>query len=192
MKRTFSYTLYIGFVVATITSCSKSKKEELANTWRVSSYYQVTTYEDGSTSTFSTADSPNNPNELTINRDGTWTWNKKSTFTTTVFGGSLLLEIRTTSVQQGTWSRVQKMGESTHEYVLFNTLSESTTTKQTGGGTAFPDTTTNDSKTYQEGEQRMIYKITNLSKGLQLESENSQPNDSGELKNVKFTIVKKE
>lgn len=192
MKSILSYTLYIGFVVATITSCSKSKKEELANTWRVSSYYQVTTYEDGSTSTFSTADSPNNPNELTINRDGTWTWNKKSTFTTTVFGGSLLLEIRTTSVQQGTWSRVQKMGESTYEYVLFNTLSESTTTQQTGGGTIFPDTTTYDSKTYQEGEQRMIYKITNLSKGLQLESENSQPNDSGELKNVKFTIVKKE
>ncbi len=193
MKSIFSYTLSVGFVVAMITSCSKSKKEELANTWRVSSYSEVTTYDDGSTTTTSSADSPNNPNELIINPDGTWTWNKKSTYTTAVFGGSLILTIRTTKTQNGTWSRVKKTGESTqHEHVLFNTLSETTTTQQTGGGNVFPDTTTTDSKTYQEGEQRIIYKFTALSKELEFESENIQPNASWEQKNIQFTLMKKE
>lgn len=193
MKSIFSYTLCISFVIALITSCSKSKKEELANTWRVSSYSEVTTYDDGSTSTISAADSPGNPNELIISSDGTWVWNKKSTYTTTIFGGSLLLTIRTTKTQNGTWSRVKKTGESTqHEHVLFNTLFESTITNQTGGGNIFPDITTTDSKTYPEGEQRIIYKFTSLNKELQFESENIQPSTSWEQRNIQFTLVKKE
>ncbi|MGV3612539.1 MAG: hypothetical protein ACO1N0_16390 [Fluviicola sp.] len=196
MKQLFHYTLSLvaAFFVLAMTSCEKKSREKVANTWSVISYYEETTHADGSTSTFSGSNSSVNLNELIIDMDGTWTWYKKSTFTTTVFGGSVFLTIKTDETKKGTWSSVQKLGENNfiEERLLFNTLSESTTTTQTGGGANpnFPDISTTSSESYAEGEKITVYKIDNLSKNsLRLETENKLPDSSGDVKNIKMTLV---
>jgi len=196
MRKKIFLTLTVTLIALVVTSCSKSTKPGIANAWRVISDYETITDENGSTYILNKSDAPGNPNELTISEDGTWTWNKKSTYNATVFGGSIFLTIVTTTEQKGTLNSVQRIGEQMKgEYVLFNTLSESTTTTQTGGGgnPNFPDTTTYDSKMYEAGENVIVYKVVKWDDNnlLQLESENTKPNSSGELKNSKLTLLVK-
>lgn len=183
MKKIVYSILKIALLVVTTTSCAKSTKGKITADWRVISYNETSTNGD-TVSTFSTGDSPKTPNTLTIDKDGTWIWNRGVITSGVVFGGSVFLTNETTIKQNGTWSFIEKTkGDDfkKNERVLFNILSEVTTSKQTGGGgnPIFPDTTVTSSKTYLTGENAIIYTITKSArKELKLESENEHFNSS--------------
>nr|WP_294860804.1 hypothetical protein [uncultured Fluviicola sp.] len=194
MKRISFYTC-IALVTIGITSCVKKSEETIANAWRVANYYEETTHPDGSTSTFSNGDSPYSPNELIIDKDGTWTWNRHYSSTITIFGGSILLSIKTSETQKGTWAFVKVIAGDNlakNDRLLFNTLSKSTVNSQTGGGgnPNFPDTTTSSSETYATGENKLVYTITKFDeKTMWMESESSDTNSSGGVSTKKTRFV---
>lgn len=170
MKKIFYYTLCIAFCVPAITSCKKSTKGKMVNEWKVKTYKETTP-----NGIFIMKDSPN---EISIKKDGTWTWNRQYVYHGTIFGGSINVTGTTTNTESGTWSFVGKTeGDQfkKNERVIFNTLSEKTTQKSVYSPNAmFQDNTTYKSNTYLVGEKAVIYTIVESTrKLLKLESESS-------------------
>ncbi|AEA44601.1 hypothetical protein [Fluviicola taffensis] len=195
MKKIIYYTC-ITFASIGITSCGKKTNAKIVNTWRVVSYSQETT--DGTNTYISSiGDSPETPNELIIEKDGTWIWKRGYSSSGTIFGGSVFLTNKGVITQRGTWSSVMKVKGGNfinNEHVLFNTLSDSKINTQTGGGNnpLFPDTTTSSSQTYPTGEKTIVYTVTNSTpKELWLESESSQDNSSGGVSSKKIRLTLK-
>lgn len=193
MKK-FSYFTFIVFAAMAIVSCAKTNKGKITNSWRVVGYYEQVSDPD-TTYSYSTGDAPGNSNQLTIDKDGTWTWNKVSTSSGVVFAGTVFLHNKESATQQGTWSFIQKAkGDDfkKNERLLFNILSESTSSSQTGGGgnPVFPDTTISSSQTWLTGEKTILFTVVKSSRDeLQLESKSSHTNSSGQVSSRKIKVI---
>lgn len=191
MKKIIYYTT-IAFTAAFIASCGKTTKGKITNEWRVVSYSEATV--DGDTAyTLTAADAPSTPNNLTIDKDGTWTWKNGYTASGYIFGGSVYITNKTSTTRTGTWSFIKKTkGDDfkRNERVMFNILSESTVKSQTSTSPMFPDTTVTTSQTYLTGEKLMIYTVTkSTKKELKLESESSHFDSSdGKTYSKKITV----
>ncbi len=191
MKKIIYYA-GIAFIAISIASCGKTTKGKITNEWRVVSYTEETV--DGDTSyTISAADAPATPNNLTIDKDGTWTWKSGYTASGYIFGGSVYITNTTTTTQNGTWSFIGKTkGDDfeKNERLMFTILSESTVKSQTSGSPMFPDTTVTTSQTYLTGEKVMIYTVTkSTKKDLELKSESSHFNSTdGQTYSKKITV----
>jgi hypothetical protein len=195
MKRIFYYILGITFLAVCLASCGKTTKGKITNEWRVVSYSEQTTNGD-TINSYSTGDASNNSNNLTIDKDGTWTWKTASSHSGYVFGGTVFLTDKESTTQSGTWSFIGKTkGDDfkKNERVLFTVLSESSLKSETGGGgnPVFPDTTVSSSQTYLTGEKVLIYTVVKSThKELQLESESSHTNSStGETSSKKVKVL---
>lgn len=197
MKKIFYCTLSVAFLTAGLTSCGKSTKGKMANEWKVTEYNQTetetqsngnktvsttamteTTYTNttevtsgGSTIKY-TSNATVNMNEMTIEKDGTWTSTRD---VSSVNNG---VTTKVTMTASGTWSFVGKTkGDDfkKNERVMFNTLSETTTQTSTPGGSSSTDT-----DTYMTGENVMIYTVTeSKGKELALEAEIGNTSTSG-------------
>lgn len=203
MKKVFYYTLSVAFLAVSITSCGKSTKGKLAGEWKVSEFSQTTTETEpngdktvdqvtqsgttltttstttsGSSSVSDTQTSTVVTNDMTIEKDGTWTWTQEFTSTETVFGQPVTYNNKT--VQTGTWSFVKtnKTEEfKKNERILFNVLDEKNTSVTTTGGNS---TTSNNSSTYLTGENTMLFTVVeSKKKSLKLEAETAETWTSG-------------
>ena len=199
MKKIFICTLSVAFLAAGLASCGKSTKGKMANEWKVTEYnstvtetesngdktvYTTTmtesTYTDktattsGGSTVESTSTATVNTNDMTIEKDGTWTGTRD--ISSTENG----ITTKVTMTVSGTWSFVGKTkGDEfkKNERVLFNTLSEITTTSISGGGLS---QTSTDTDTYMTGENVMIYTVTeSKGKELALEAEIGNSSTSG-------------
>ncbi|WP_246073871.1 hypothetical protein [Fluviicola chungangensis] len=176
----------------------------MANEWKVTEYSQTETDTESNgdktvyttsltetTATMTTEDTPNggstttttqtgtvNMNEMTIDKDGTWTSTRDITTTDVVFGVNTTTKVTMTA--SGTWAFVGKTkGDDfkKNERVMFNTLSESTTSVYTAGSTT---QTSSSSDTYMTGENVMVYTVKESKKDeLQLEAEIGNTYTSG-------------
>lgn len=176
MKKIFYYTLCLAFCVPAITSCKKSTKGKMVNEWRVKTYKETTP-----NGIFIMSDSPN---EISIKKDGTWTWNREYKSTALLFGGSIYATNASTTQQSGTWSFVGKTKGDVfkkNERVIFNILFEETIDKHTysPNNAVFQDNTEYTSNTYLVGEKVVIYTVAESTrKELKLTSESSHYNSS--------------
>lgn len=188
MKKTVFYTCTILLAIG-LAACKKSAKGKITREWNVVSYREQTT--TGNTvNTFYDI-----PSKLTIDKDGTWTWNKESKISGTIFGGSIYLTNKKSMTHHGTWTLIGKTAKDRvkkNDLLLFNVLSESTVSSQTGGGgnPIFPDTTVYSSQTYQAGEKVIAYTVISLDKEeLRLESKGSYFDAStGETSSKKINV----
>lgn len=203
MKKVFYYTLSVALVAVTMTSCGKSTKGKMAGEWKVTSMsYTLTenqsngdksvedtkqegttltmtsTTTSGSSSTTETTTATVVVNDLTIEKDGTWTWTRETNETQNIFGGTIVQNEKTT--QTGTWNFVKsnKTEEfKKNERILFNILTESSTTTTTSGSTS---STSSDNQTYLTGENTMLFTVVeSKKKSLQLEAETAYSSTSG-------------
>lgn len=203
MKRISVYTISaVLLAVSGITSCAKTTKGKMTNEWKITSFENTETYVNsmgskqtsiysmtdmvvtdktilepvaGSSSTSSETGTVNK-HELTIKKDGTWSWTVDVSF---VDGNKTRNE---SVVRSGTWSFIGKTeGDDfeKNERVLFNVLemngSEIETTNQ--------QVTYNDSskETYSTGKNTMVYTITeskNKKLEMELESKKVYSDDS--------------
>lgn len=203
MKKIIFSALSVALLAGGMASCGKSSKGKMSNDWKVTSYEQTETTvdEDGdksvtttsaneSTVTMTTTDTPSggssntstqngtmNDHQLSIKKDGTFTWTRDVSVSQNTGGNTITS--KTTYEQTGTWSFVGKSKDEDfkkNERVLFNVLTESSTTTQT-----LNQTTQISSNTYKEtyltGENVMIYTITE-SKGKELQLEEERSNSS--------------
>jgi hypothetical protein len=182
MKKVIFGAFGLVFLALVINSCGKKTKDKFSGEWRVVEYANTTVDPNEHSK-----DSPATPNTLTIKEDGTWIWERKSSYYAVVFGGTVHLTSKKSIIHSGTWSFAEKITDfKKSECVIFHTLSEQQTSSQTGGGThpIFPDTTVSSSNTYLTGEKSIVYTIT-ISTGEELElvSESSGT--------VKFFLKKK-
>jgi hypothetical protein len=200
MKKIFYYTLSVAFMATAMASCAKSTKGKMANEWKVTSYQEKSTdVQDNGDKTVSTTtmtenaitmtteDTPSggstttttrtgtvSANDLTIKKDGTWTWTQNATIVEN-FGFTVTTTYNTN--KSGTWSFVGKTkGDDfkKNERILFNVLSESGSTVQTSGNTSLTSTS---SDTYLTGEYTMLFTVKE-SKGKSLELESEGANSS--------------
>lgn len=199
MKKIFICTLSVAFLAAGLASCGKSSKGKMANEWKVTEYnstetetesngdktvYTTTMTEtsgtnttastSGGSTTTTTSTFTVNTNEMTIEKDGTWT------STRDVSATSSGVTTKMTMTASGTWSFVGKTkGDEfkKNERVMFNTLSETSTQVVSFGGTSQTSTSTD---SYMTGENVMIYTVTeSKGKELALEAEIGNSNTSG-------------
>lgn len=200
MRKILYGTLSVAFLVASMTSCAKSTKGKMANEWKVVSYQatdkNVQTNGDQSASTVTmtetsiTITDENTPNggsttvdtktgtvsthDLTIKKDGTWTWNVNYT---TVENNGVTVTTNYVINRSGSWSFVGKNKKDDfkkNERVVFNVLSESNTTIETSGSLTYTSTS---SDTYMTGEYPMLFTVKE-SKGKSLELESEGANTS--------------
>lgn len=205
MKKIFICTLSVAFLTVGLSSCAKSSKGKMANEWKVTEYSETSTDTESngdktvttttmteSTVTMTTESTPSggstttttqtgtvNTNEMTIEKDGTWTSTRDITSTDEIFGVTVTTKMTMTA--SGTWAFVGKTkGDDfkKNERVLFNTLSATNTTVTTpNGGTSTTSTSTD---TYMTGENVMVYTVVESKKDeLQLEAEIGNTYTSG-------------
>lgn len=203
MKRNSIYVLSTALlIVFGITSCAKTTKGKMTNEWKVTSFENVETNVNtlgtkyvytysmtdqtvtdqtvtepatGPSST-STETGTVNKNELTIKKDGTWSWTMDVTF---VDGNKTSNE---TMVRSGTWSFIGKTkGDDfqKNERVLFNVLEMNTTETETTNQVLTYDE--KGKETYSTGKNTMVYTITkseNKKLEMELESKKVYSDDS--------------
>lgn len=205
MKKIFYCTLSVAFLTVGLSSCGKSSKGKMANEWKVTEYNQTSTDTQSngdktvetttiteSTATMKTEDTPNggstttttrtgsvNSNEMTIEKDGTWTSTRDITYTDVILGTTIVT--KSTMTASGTWAFVGKTkGDDfkKNERVMFNTLSVTNTSVVTPNGGS--STTSSSTETYMTGENVMVYTVKESKKDeLQLEAEVSNSYTSG-------------
>jgi hypothetical protein len=207
MKKLFVYGLGVLFIAGSATSCGKSSKGKMDNSWTVTNWEQTetSTNEDGDVTVTKTTsdgtiitmvetDTPNggSPDVTTTNgtvqkltyviaKDGTFTQEIDVTFTSTFTGGSVSQNVKNTI--EGKWDFLKGVGEfKKNERVVFSTTKETSVSTQviTIGGTAgTPSVSTNTSE-YADGENTQIFVIVeSKGKELQLKSEtNAKYTDS--------------
>ncbi|WP_430403751.1 hypothetical protein [Fluviicola sp.] len=202
MKKIIYSTLSVALLAVSISSCAKSSKGKMANEWKVTEFNSTETDTDSngdqtvsttsmteSTATMTTVQTSGgssqtttqsgtvNANEMTIDKDGTWTSTRDITSTQSILGTTATTNMKT--VTSGTWAFVGKTkGDDfkKNERVLFNTLSETYTQVYTYNGSSQTSASTD---TYLTGENVMIYTVTeSKGKELALESEMSSSNTS--------------
>lgn len=197
MKKIIFGTLSVAFLAVAISSCGKSSKGKMANEWKITSYEKndtqtsngnqtviktsmtetgvTRTTTNGGTTTTSTGTV--NTNEMTIDKDGTWTSTQDISGSYVLLGTTYTTNTKTT--ESGTWSFVAKTkGDEfkKNERVIFNVLTETTTTTQSGGSTG----TSTDSYTYASGELVRVYTVKeSKGKELELEMTTNNTNTSG-------------
>ena len=150
---------------------SNGDKTVYTTTMTETTYSSSTATTSGGSTITTTGSGTVNTNEMTIEKDGTWTSTRAVSSTN---NGSTL---KVTITSSGTWSFVGKTkGDEfkKNERVMFNTLSETTTDVSTFGNITSTDTNTD---TYLTGENVMIYTITE-SKGKELAMEAEIGNSS--------------
>lgn len=153
---------------------SNGDKTVYTTTMTETTYKSTTsTTSNGSTTTM-TSEATVNANEMTIEKDGTWTSTRDISSTNNG------VTQKTTTTASGTWAFVGKTkGDDfkKNERVLFNTLSETNTQVVSFGGTSQTSTSTD---TYMTGEYVMIYTVTeSKGKELSLEAEMGNSSTSG-------------
>lgn len=172
MNRISIYALSMALTAFGAVSCGKTTKGKMANEWKVMSFEQTRTgvfsnYEDiektvmdesrftrelihkqNNTAevTHSNPGTVNN-HELTIKKDGTWTWVRDLTYD----------DANTTIIEQtGTWGFVGKTKRDDfkkNERVVFNVLAQKTTVIYLSGQES-------SNETYLTGENVLIYTVT--------------------------------
>lgn len=193
MKKLFVYGLSIA-LVAGAASCKKSSKGKMANEWTISSYESTITStttntgspadtdvqsisSDGATLTITsssngTANDPVtgtvNAFTYTIEKDGTWSSLMDITTTQTIDIGGTVYTATTNSKEESTGTFDFLNGVSKdfkkNERVVFNTLTSKTTTVSSSDIPGSSSSTDVDDYTYAEGENSMIYVITESKK----------------------------
>jgi hypothetical protein len=181
MRRIVSYTLSTVFLAAGLAACAKSTKGKVANEWKVVSYVRSESYSDPDqdysnsltmnlTETSFTQKSMNtngglsvnsvysgsvNAHEMTIKKDGTWSWKRDMTYDYGNGDGNKIVDEQT-----GTWTFVGKTkGDDfkKNERLLFNILSETRTSSQITNQVVVNQFSSNE--TYLTGENVLIYTI---------------------------------
>lgn len=195
MRKIVSYALSTAFLAAGITACAKSTKGKVTNEWKVVSYVKTESYSDpdqdysnnstmnltetsftqqnssvdGSLAVSSTYNGSVNLHELTIKKDGTWSWKRDMTYDYGNGDGNKIVD-----EQAGTWTFVGKTkGDDfkKNERLLFNILSETRTSSQIDNQAVVNQFSSNE--TYLAGENILIYTIKESSqKEMLLESVN--------------------
>lgn len=192
MRKIFSYALSTVFVAAGMAACAKSTKGKVSNEWKVVSYQKTESYIDNSldysnsstmnlqeTSFTQKSESTDdgmtvssnysgsvNAHELTIKKDGTWTWKRDLTYDYGSGSASRIVDEYT-----GTWTFVGKSkGDEfkKNERLLFNILTEQRTSSQISNQVVVSQFSSN--QTWLAGENIEIYTIRESKKDeLQLE-----------------------
>lgn len=194
MKKIVLFAALI-FVGATLmTSCGKSTKGKMANTWtiavenrttesaaQIDEYNLVGTDLTLSTTTGGTSDASTgivSIATLTIAKEGTWEREVSTTFTEGLGAAEVITIVSEKS--SGTWDFLSGVGDfKKNERVIFNTLSETHSTTITPNGGAATVIVTTDK--YLEGESTAVYTITeSKNKSLKMEqSFNNTSTDAG-------------
>jgi hypothetical protein len=197
MKKTTTYILAFTFVLATIVSCGKTSRGKISNEWKISSYEDKSSYTSGTLkidyseigtdasfqrtttqgSNSSIVEGKISTNDITINKDGTWSGASEMDYTVTNdgdFGATSTTKTIVKESRSGTWSFIGK--NKTEEFkknekVIFNILSLDKTetaisvvsfpgTTETSSWT----TTNSESLTYNSGQVNMIFHIDESSR----------------------------
>lgn len=197
MKKSILIALSIALVAGTMSSCSKSSKGKMEGDWTIDSYSgKTTTTSGGSSSTYTTTISGATITDTytsggvttsqtgtvseaswTIGKDGTWSKKTNVTYTTTIFGSTTTTNIVTTT--SGNWDFLIGVGDDykKKERVSFHTLNWAETVVETTGSSSTTDT---DTQTFKDGENAMIYVITeSKKKSLMMTAEAGGTSDSG-------------
>ncbi|WP_343636192.1 hypothetical protein [Fluviicola sp.] len=150
---------------------SNGDKTVYTTTMTESNYTYTTASTSNGSTTTTTSTATVNMNEMTIEKDGTWTSTRDISSTSNGITQKL------TTTTSGTWAFVGKTkGDEfkKNERVMFNTLSETNTQVVSFGGSSQTTTSTD---TYMTGENVMIYTVTE-SKGKELALEAEMGNSS--------------
>jgi hypothetical protein len=207
MKKLFVYGLGVLFIAGAATSCGKSSKGKMDNSWKVTNWEDTRTETDsdgdisvtkitsdgtiitmvqtetpnGGTPTSTTTNGTVQKLTYTISKDGTWSQEIDVTFTTTFTGGSASQNIKNTI--EGKWDFLKGVGEfKKNERVVFNTTKETNTQSQviTIGGTAGTPSVSSNTSEYADGENSQIFVIVeSKGKELQMKSETNSKYTSG-------------
>lgn len=176
MKKILLYSLSIALCTIAITSCKKPTKGKIVNEWSVRLYRET-----NSSGTYTLFDAPGKPNKLTIRKNGTWSWNWKTSYYGSVFAGSVYVTNEETNTWEGTW-RLAKVEGDKNKRLILNTLSETEHKKTIYSPNisgVFEDSEGTTLKTYAEGEKTMKYSILESTrKSLKLEAEGPKFNPS--------------
>lgn len=203
MKSSSIYTLSIVFLAIGISACGKTTKRKLVNDWKVTSYYEETKLEnpDGdkitnttsmteTVATMSMVFEPNtgvgssnsrtgsvNTNEFSIQKDGTWSLIRETTYPSGNSSYNYKVE------QSGTWSFLKKTkGDDfeKNERVHFNVLSSKKLETDVMGQTVV--NTSSDEETFLTGENVLVYSIKESKKDeleMELEKKYTVSQDPG-------------
>ncbi len=176
MRKLIYMFVAITFAASIVTSCGKTTKGKMDGEWTISSgeetesnltsNYSNTTKINGAVITQVTTNGSNpsttttgvvNEASWTIKKDGTWTRTIITTFTQGV------VATKTTRTDSGNWDFLKSVSKDykTNERVIFNVLTESTTTASTSGSQT---STSSNSDTYLDGENSFIYIVTESKK----------------------------
>lgn len=198
MKKALLFVAVATFVSGTMVSCGKSSKGKMDGEWKVDSMTQTSTSTSGgSTSTdkmtisgttvtqsstsggtTTTATGVLNSATWNIKKDGTWDREMSVTFSGTGYSTT------TKMVSSGNWDFATGVGEfKKNERVVFSTLSETTTSTNTFGGSTTTSTSTD---TYLDGENSEIYTIVE-SKKKSLNMEYKKSNSSSGSGSTTYT-----
>lgn len=219
MRKITVCILTLVFLAVGAVSCAKSNKNKVTNEWKVVSYEKTDDYTGSQGSTNSTKMSMNessftlrnvamtngvvdmdhtsggsvNSHELSVKKDGTWSWIQDITYV--YDNGSSRKLVKET----GTWSFVRKTkGDDfkKNERILFNVSTENVFTNQISGQVVVSENSTN--KTFLTGENIRIYTITESKRKelqLELDSKVVAEVDSGgentDNERVKITLKEK-
>lgn len=195
MRKIVSYALSAAFLAAGMAACAKSTKGKVTNEWKVVSYVKTESYSDpdqaysnnstmnltetsftqqnqsvdGGMSVSSDYSGSVNSHEMTVKKDGTWSWKRDMTYDYGNGAGNKIVDEQT-----GTWTFVGKTkGDEfkKNERLLFNILSETRTSSQLNNQVVVSQFSSND--TYLTGENVLIYTIKESKrKEMELESVN--------------------
>ena len=173
MKKAILFVALAAGTAGFMTSCGKSSKGKLAAEWKLDSMTSTETYGSGTTTTSisgttytETSGSGTQTGTVktatwTIEKDGTWTRTLEIE-TTETFGGATYT-YNTKNVSEGTWDFLAGKTEEykKNERVVFNTKTSTDTNVATSGGVS---NTTTETNTYLDGENSMIYVISESKK----------------------------
>lgn len=193
MKKGLLFVAVAAMSVGTLVSCGKSSKGKMDGEWNIDSMsttstytasngnvstevesYEGTTYkttstdQNGSVTVTGTVNSSN----WNINKDGTW--DRELSYTLSGSGYTY----KTTMTSSGKWDFAAGVGEfKKNERVVFSTTSETTKEESTVGSVS---QTTTDTDTYMDGENAMVFVITeSKKKNLEMTAEGSNTSTSG-------------
>lgn len=221
MRKFVSYALSTVFLAAGMAACAKSTKGKVTNEWKVVSYVKTESYSDpdldysnsmtknltetsftqqsvstdDGVSVNSNSSGSVNAHEMTIKKDGTWSWKRDMTYDYGNGNGNNIVDEQT-----GTWTFVGKTkGDDfkKNERLLFNILSETRTSSQINNQVVVSQFSSNE--TYLTGENVLIYTIKeSKQKEMELEWVNDVAittdygSSSGNVKKESVTMTLKE
>lgn len=174
MKKAILFVALAAGTAGFMTSCGKSSKGKLAAEWKLDSMTSTSTYSSGGTSTTSisgttyteTSGSGTQTGTVktaswTIEKDGTWTRTLEIEMTETFSGVTYTTNNK--NVSEGTWDFLAGKTDEfkKNERVVFNTKTSTDTNVTTSGGVS---NTTTETNTYLDGENSMIYVISESKK----------------------------